>query len=132
MVILDFFTAAVILTFSLLMDVADIVLLITVVLMILYGIAGAYQPTVQASIPALVCREHFMAANSVINTVSSFAALTGPVLGGILYSAYGLRAILWISMMCFVLSAVMEIFIRIPHKNALPDNRGAESGGGAG
>ena len=108
MVILDFFTAAVILTFS---------LLITVVLMILYGIAGAYQPTVQASIPALVCREHFMAANSVINTVSSFAALTGPVLGGILYSAYGLRAILWISMMCFVLSAVMEIFIRIPHKN---------------
>lgn len=89
MVILDFFTAAVICVFSLLMDKGSLILLVTVTLMLLYGIAGAYQPSVQASIPALVNPEHFMAANSIINTVSSFAALTGPVIGGILYSAYG-------------------------------------------
>ena len=40
MVVLDFFTAGVILAFSLLMDRTNIVLLITIVLMILYGIAG--------------------------------------------------------------------------------------------
>ena len=114
MVVLDFFTAGVILAFSLLMDRTNIVLLITIVLMILYGIAGAYQPSVQASIPALVSQEHFMAANSVINMVSSFSSLTGPVLGGILYSAYGLEPILLVCMVCFVLSAVMEIFIHIP------------------
>ncbi len=114
MVILDFFTAAVILVFTLLMDRTNIVLLIAVVLMILFGIAGAYQPSVQASIPALVCPEQYMAANSVINTVSSFASLIGPVLGGILYSMYGLKPILLVCMVCFVLSAVMEIFIRIP------------------
>ena len=107
MVVLDFFTAGVILVFSLLMDRTNIVLLITIVLMILYGIAGAYQPSVQASIPALVSQEHFMAANSVINMVSSFSSLTGPVLGGILYSAYGLEPILLVCMVCFVLSAVM-------------------------
>ena len=106
MVILDFFTAAVILAFSLLMHTGNLIVLLTVTLMILYGIAGAYQPSVQASIPALVNQEHVMAANSVINTISSFSSLTGPVLGGVLYSAYGLRPVLGVCMVCFVLSAV--------------------------
>lgn len=114
MVILDFFTAGVITVFSLLMGTADIVLLTTVVLMLLYGISGAYQPSVQASIPVLVTPEHSMAANSVVNTISSFASLMGPVLGGILYSAYGLKPVLWVCTVCFILSAVMEIFIKIP------------------
>lgn len=116
MVILDFFTAAVIFTFSLLMHGGNLILLLTVTLMLLYGIAGAYQPSVQASIPALTSQENFMAANSVINTVSSFASLIGPVLGGVLYSAYGLEPVLWVCMVCFLLSAVMEIFIQIPFR----------------
>lgn len=114
MVILDFFTAAIILIFFLLMDGGNIIALLTVTLMLLYGIAGAYQPSVQASIPALVEPGNLMAANSIINTISSFASLSGPVLGGILYSAYGIKLVLSVCMICFVLSAVMEIFITIP------------------
>jgi len=116
MVILDFFTAAVILAFSLLMNEGNLILLLTVTLMLLYGIAGAYQPSVQASIPALTNQNNFMAANSIINTISSFASLMGPVLGGILYSAYGLKPVLWVCMVCFIMSAVMEIFIKIPFR----------------
>ena len=116
MVILDFFTAAVILAFSLLMNEVNLLFLLTVTLMLLYGIAGAYQPSVQASIPALTSQEHFMAANSIINTISSFASLIGPVLGGVLYSVYGLKPVLWVCMVCFMMSAVMEIFIQIPFR----------------
>ena len=86
MVALDFFTAAVITAFSLLMGGGNLVLLMAVTLMLLYGIAGAYQPAVQASIPALINPDRFMEANSVIQTISSFASLLGPVLGGVLYS----------------------------------------------
>lgn len=114
MVILDLFTAAVILVFSLLKNGENIVLLLTVTLMLLYGIAGAYQPSVQASIPVLVHQDNYMVANSVINIISSFASLIGPVLGGILYSAYGLESILWVCMVCFTVSAVMETFIKMP------------------
>ncbi len=121
MVALDFLTAAVILLFSLLMDVCSLVPLLTVTLMLLYGIAGAYQPSVQASIPALVCPEQTMAANSVINTISSFSSLTGPVLGGLLYSACGLTPVLLVCMICSFLSAVMELFIRIPYRKQTPD-----------
>jgi len=121
MVILDFFTAAVILAFSLLMNEVNLILLLTVTLMFLYGIAGAYQPSVQASIPALTNQDNFMAANSIINTISSFASLMGPVLGGILYSAYGLKPVLWVCMVCFLMSAVMEIFIKIPFRKQTSD-----------
>lgn len=114
MVILDFFTALVILTFSVLMNGINLIILLTATLMLLYGIAGAYQPSVQASIPALVHQDHIMAANSIINTITSFASLIGPVLGGILYSTYGLKPVLWICMICFFVSAVMELFIKIP------------------
>lgn len=114
MVALDFFTAALVLTTSLLMQRGNPVLLLTVTLMLLYGIAGAYQPSVQASIPALIPAAHVMAANSVINMISSFSSLIGPALGGILYSAYGLMPVLCVCIICFFLSAVMELFIHIP------------------
>ena len=110
MVILDFFTAALILAFSVLMGGVNLVVLLTVTLMILYGIAGAYQPSVQASIPVLVGSDRMMEANSIVNMISSFSALLGPVLGGIVYSAYGLKPVLLVCIACFVISAVMEIF----------------------
>lgn len=116
MVALDFATAGLLLIFMLLQGRMNLVFLLTVTLMLLYGIAGAYQPAVQASIPALAVQENFMRANAVINVISSFASLLGPVFGGILYSAYGLLPILEVCIVCFVLSAVMEIFIRIPHE----------------
>lgn len=121
MVILDFFTAAIILVFSLLMNEVNLILLLTVTLMLLYGIAGAYQPSVQSSIPSLVNQDRFMAANSIINTISSFSSLMGPVLGGVLYSTYGLKPILWVCMVCFIVSAVMEIFIKIPFQKQVSD-----------
>ena len=114
MVILDFLTSALILIFYLCMGGANIILLIGGMLMLLYGIAGFYQPSVQASIPALVSKDKLMAANAVINSVSSLSSLLGPVLGGILYSLYGLKTVLFLCFFCFLLSAIMELFIVIP------------------
>lgn len=114
MVILDFSTAFLVLVFSLLLGKLDLVVLLVITLIILYGIQGAYQPAVQASIPALVSGENLMPANAAINLVSSLAGLLGPVLGGLLFSFWGIRPILFISIFCFLFSAIMEIFIHIP------------------
>lgn len=114
MVLLDFFTAVLILIFFILKGRVPLIPLLTVTLMLLYGIAGAYQPSVQASVPALVGQEHLMEANSIVNMISSIASFMGPVFGGILYSAYGLETILGVCTACFFASAVMEIFINIP------------------
>lgn len=114
MVGLDFGTAGLILIFYLLYGLVPIVPLTIVCLMVLYGISGTYQPSVQASIPVLVEREQLMQANAVINMVSTLSSLLGPVIGGVLFGTWGLTPILLVSVGCFISSAVMEIFIRIP------------------
>lgn len=115
MVALDFSTAALIVVFSLALGRVQLVPLLIAVMMILYGIQGAYQPAVQASLPLLASADNLMPANAVINQVSALSGLLGPAVGGILYGGWGLRPILLMGIACFVLSAVMEIFIRIPH-----------------
>lgn len=116
MVILDYFTAALILVLTVLLGRVNLVALLLVVLILLYGIQGAYQPTVQASIPALIAEENLMPANAVINLISSLSGLIGPVIGGAVFGFAGIRPILIIGIVCFVFSATMEIFIHIPFK----------------
>lgn len=112
---LDFFTAGLVLAFALLLDRVPLLPLMAACLMLLYGIAGAYQPAVQASIPLLAGAEQLTRANAVINMVNTLSALLGPVAGGVLFSQFGIRPILWVSIGCFLSSAVMELFIHIPH-----------------
>jgi len=114
MVILDFSTAMLISLFCLLVGKTDIVPLMAITMIILYGIQGAYQPAVKASIPVLVDSSHIMKANSVVDMISSVASMAGPVIGGLLFSVLGLTPILYVSIGCFFASAVMEIFIHIP------------------
>lgn len=114
MVILDFSTSALVFLFSITVNSYNIVPLIAAAMLFLYAIQGAYQPAVQASIPVLVDNEHMMAANSIVDMISSLANMLGPVLGGLLYASVGLSPILYISAVCFFVSAVMEIFIHIP------------------
>lgn len=116
MVFLDFFTSGLTVLFLLLYGKVSITGMVLVTLFLLYGISGAYQPSVQASIPVLVEPEHIMPANAVINMVSSLSGLLGPALGGTAYSLWGIYPVLSIAAGCFFLSAVMEIFIKIPYE----------------
>lgn len=122
MVALDFSTAVIVAVFSLLLGAFPTIPLFTVTLMLLYGISGTYQPAVQASIPALVSREQVLSANAIANQISSLANFTGPVIGGMLYGVWGIGSILKISIVCFFLSAVMEIFIEIPFQKRPAQN----------
>jgi MFS family permease len=114
MVGLDFFTAAVITAFYIFKGIMPTVPLFTITLMLLYGISGTYQPAVQASIPALVPKERILSASAIVNQIGALANFMGPIIGGMLYGVWGIKSILQVSIMCFLLSAVMELFIVIP------------------
>jgi len=118
MVILDFSTAILISLFYLLSGTIDIVPLMAITMIVLYGIQGAYQPAVQASVPVLVDAEHIMQGNSIVNLITSLGSMAGPVIGGILFSVFGLTPILYVSMACFFASAALEMFIHIPFEKS--------------
>ena len=60
-----------------------------------------------------------MAGNAVINQVNTLSGLLGPVIGGIMFGMWGIYPILILSIGCFSFSAVMEIFIHIPHEKRI-------------
>nr|WP_315988991.1 MFS transporter [Desulforamulus aquiferis] len=102
MVVLDFSTALLISFFYLLVGKMNIIPLMAITMMLLYGIQGAYQPAVKASVPVLVGSEHIMKANSIIDMINSVASMAGPVIGGLLFSIFGLSPILVLSIGCFL------------------------------
>lgn len=116
MVGLDFSTAVLITLFYFSFGELPMIPLFIVFLMLLYGISGAYQPSVQASVPLLVSSEKLAVGNAVINQVNTLANFVGPAIGGIVLQFYGITPILIASIICFTFSAIMEIFIHIPYK----------------
>lgn len=122
MVGLDFCTAILILIFYLVLGNLPTVPLFIVVLMLLYGISGTYQPSVQASIPLLVPSEKLMVGNAIINQVNTLSGLLGPVIGGVMFGMWGIYPILILSIACFIFSAIMEIFIHIPHEKRIRES----------
>ena len=114
MLVLDFCTALLISLFCLLSGNVAAVPLITVTMIVLYGIDGMDRPAVKASIPALVNTNYIMTANSILDTIDSSAGMAGPVAGGLLFSIFGLMPVLHLSIVCFFASVIMDIFIYIP------------------
>ena len=114
MAALDAATALLVGLCALALGRVPLVPLLLVALMTLYGISGAYQPAVQASLPLLAAGEQLVRANAVVNMVSTLASLLGPVLGGLLFGAFGILPILGVSALCFLASAILELFLHIP------------------
>lgn len=126
MVALDFTTAAVIALFTLTASKGAGILPIGVTMVILSVIQSFYQPSVQASIPALVSDDRLVQANGTVVQVNALATLLGPIAAGLLYGFLGIGPILITSGICFFLSAVMELFLHIPF-TPQPHNGGALS-----
>lgn len=115
MVCLDFCTSLLIFLFILYFHLSGSIFSIGVIMLLLSIIQSFYQPSVQSSIPLLVEEKSLMTANGLVIQVNALANLLGPIIGGFLYGFLGLYPILFTSGICFLASAIMEIFIHIPH-----------------
>ncbi|MBS6953026.1 MAG: MFS transporter [Enterocloster asparagiformis] len=117
MVIFDFTSSVIGLSFIFLIGTGKISVFLTGATMVLLSIVSAlYTPAVTASIPLLVERRKLEGANGLVQAVQALSAVAAPVLGGILYGTMGLEIVVAVSSLSFFLSAVMEIFIRIPYE----------------
>lgn len=117
MVIFDFTSSAVVFCFFFLLTGTggnQPIFLIGAVMVILSIITAMYTPAVVASIPLLVEESKLEGANGIVQAVQSLSNVLAPILGGVFYGIMGLGALIIISGILFFLSAIMEIFIKIP------------------
>jgi len=123
---LDAITAALIVLFIVVSrDVTSLATMVTLVIvkvMSLNAIQGLYMPTTMSAVPFLVPAEKLIPANAIANSIFSLSNIVGPVVGGILYGAFGLSPILFASVGIFVVVAVIDLFIRVPYKRQESSN----------
>lgn len=89
-------------------------LIVGTVMFILSICATLYAPAVTSCIPQIVEEEKLTSANGIINQVGSVVNFAGPILAGLLYGLLGIKAIVIINAVSFVVSAIMEMFLDIP------------------
>ncbi|MDR1246695.1 MAG: MFS transporter, partial [Clostridiales Family XIII bacterium] len=115
MVLYDAVCCGVTLVFLLIMSSGRASVFAVGAVMVILGVVGAMEtPNGTACIPLLVAREKLESANGVIQAVQSLSGIAAPVLGGVLYGALGIRALVAISCAAFAAAAITEMFIRIP------------------
>lgn len=89
-------------------------LIVALVMFILSICYTLYGPAVVSSIPQIVENDKLISANGIINQVGSIVNFVGPILAGLLYGILGIKVIVIINAVSFLLSAIMELFLDIP------------------
>jgi len=79
-----------------------------------------FHSSISAIMPSIVEKEELVEANSFLSLVNSIGTLLSPVIGSILYGAFGFKIILLISTIGFAVSAVCKIFMSIPKNHKAP------------
>lgn len=88
-------------------------------LLVLLSVLGAFEtPTVQACIPSMLTGDNIIRGNAVVNQTASISYLTAPLLGGIFYAAFGIKPVMYASVLCFFVTAFLECFIRLDYRPA--------------
>ncbi|MHC1683163.1 MAG: MFS transporter [Clostridiaceae bacterium] len=115
MVYLDFFSAALMAIYSIIiLSGRDNTVIVGIVMFMLSIIYTLYSPSVTACIPQIVEKDKLASANGIIQQVASIVNLVGPIIAGILYSFVGIKLIVIINAISFLLAAILEMFLDIP------------------
>ena len=116
MVALDALTGVSVLCAALFLSESNAIAVISTLLIIL-SILGAFEtPTVQACIPTMLQGDNIMKGNAVVNQVASLSYLIAPMLGGVLYAVFGLKPVMYASVVCFFITALFECFIKLSYQ----------------
>ncbi|MET0516298.1 MAG: MFS transporter [Nitrospiraceae bacterium] len=85
------------------------------VLVFIHAMASAvFGPALTASIPSLVARNEFTAANALLQTTTSIGIIIGPALSGVGIATMSSQEVLCVNAVSYVVSALCFLFIRFP------------------
>ena len=118
MVGLDTLSGCTVLVAGLVLPFGHDIWVIGALLVILSVLAAFESPTVQACIPQMLSGDNLMKGNAAVNQVQAIAGLITPFLGSLVYAAFGLTPVLWGTVACFFLTAILECFIRLDYRKA--------------
>lgn len=115
MVFLDVASAIVIFLSASFINTANSLWVIGITLVTM-SILGAFEsPTVQACIPQMQQGDNIVRGNAIVNQIAALSALIGPFIGSALYTAFGLKVVMYAGVVCFAVTALFECFIKLSY-----------------
>lgn len=110
---LDFLASLGVLLAALLMRESNSLAVICA-LLLFESVLGAFEtPTVQSCIPFMQKGENLVRANAVVMQINALSAFFSPVLGSLVYTAFGLKPVMYAGAVCFFFTASFECLIRV-------------------
>ena len=116
MVALDVLSGLCVLMASFAIQSGEDILVIGILLVVLSGFGAFESPTVQACIPQVLSGDNLIKGNAAVSQVASIASLITPFLGSVFYTAFGIKPVFYAAVICFLLTAFLESFIRLEYK----------------
>lgn len=80
-----------------------------------------FHSAMAAVMPSIVKKEELMDANSLNSLVMNIGNLLAPVIAALLYGVLGMKVILIVNAISFLLSSISEMFINIPQNHKRPE-----------
>jgi MFS family permease len=121
-VLLDFLNSIIIGTFAVIYIInGSISIPMIYILVILLEITEIFfHSAMSAVLPSIVEKEELLEANSLNSLVMNIGNILAPVLASFIYGTFGMRVILIVNSISFLLSAISEMFINIPKNHKAP------------
>lgn len=126
MVTLDFMAGVIVLLAAVFINSENHLVIICITLVI-QSILGAFEtPTVQACVPQMQAGDNIILGNAVVNQISAVSAFAAPFIGSLLYTAFGLKPVMYAGVVCFFITAVFECFIKLEFHPELTTEKALE------
>lgn len=119
MLILDFISFFLLIIYAIIVyKNLDNYFIVACVMFILAICQTIYQPAVTASIPIIVKENKLVQANGLVQQVSSLNNFLAPILAGVIYGIFGIKIIIIINAVSFIISYGMEYFLDDLYSNS--------------
>ncbi len=114
----DFFRGVIISSIALLYYLDSLTFPLIIISQMLLSVNSAFfDPCVSAVIPQIVNNDELIKANSKSQFISGISTIIGPAAGGVLIAAFGYTPVFIVNAVSFLISAVFELFLRLPTNN---------------
>lgn len=95
--------------------------LIYILVILLEIVEIFFHSSMAAVMPSIVEKEDLLEANSFNSLVMNIGNLLSPVIAALIYGNFGMKLVLIINAISFLLSSISEMFIDIPKNHKRPD-----------
>ena len=94
---------------------AEVLPIVFIKLLALNAVQGAYTSTINAAVPLVVPAEKLSSGNAIIGMINALVGGGGQALAAVTYSNFGLYAMLVPFAVLYGLTAIADLFIRVPY-----------------